>query len=74
MTLLDESAASDDEPLSFVIGCDEQNCWVAIEAHGLCGGVFANEAAALKFVLEEKGTREGTVRFVKGVPSKAPHF
>jgi hypothetical protein len=52
------------EPPSFLVGCDEQNHWVAMEVHGLCGGIFTDQAAALKFAYEETGWRKHAVRLV----------
>jgi hypothetical protein len=60
-------AAPAQEPPSFLVGCDEQNRWVAVEVHGLCGGFFADQAAALKFAYEETGWRKDAVRFVTRV-------
>ena len=43
-----EGAASDEEPPSLIVGRDDQNHWVVVEAHGRCGGIFATEAACLR--------------------------
>ena len=39
----------------FVIGQDEQGHWVALDADGREGGLFANREAALKYVAAETG-------------------
>jgi hypothetical protein len=57
--------SSNQEPPSFLVGCDERNCWVAVEVHGLSGGLFTDRDAALKFVWEETGGRTGAVRMVE---------
>jgi hypothetical protein len=75
-------AASTKEPPSFLVGCDDQNHWVAMEVHGLCGGFFADQESALKFAYEETSWREGAVQLVKRVsafpapanPSKSLRF
>jgi hypothetical protein len=38
-----------------------------MEVHGLCGGFFTNQAAALKFAYEETGWRKSAVRLVNRV-------
>jgi hypothetical protein len=55
------------EPPSFLVGCDEQNHWVAVEIHGHAGGLFADQEAALKFAHEETGWRKDAVRVVANV-------
>jgi len=57
-------AARNHEPPRFLVGCDAQNHWIAMEVHGLCGGLFANREAALKFAHEETGWREDAVSLV----------
>ncbi len=64
--------ASTQEPPSFLVGCDDQNHWVAMEVHGLCGGFFADQEAALKFAYEETSWRKGAVQLVKHVPDFLP--
>lgn len=66
LSSLREGAASDPEPPSLIVGRDNENHWVVVEAHGLCGGVFATEEAALRFAREESGGRHGAVQ-------RAPH-
>jgi len=52
MRFAEQRAAADDCP-HFVIGRDHEAHWIVIETHGLCGGVFRDEAAARRFVEEE---------------------
>ncbi len=37
----------------FIVGGDAEAHWVVIEAHGLHGGLFRDEAAALRYAREE---------------------
>ena len=53
-----EGAASDEEPPRLIVGRDDENHWVVVEAHGRCGGIFATVRCALK---ESRG-RPGAVR------------
>lgn len=48
----EQRAAADDCP-HFIVGRDPDARWIVIETHGLCGGVFRDEAAALRFAEEE---------------------
>ena len=50
--------------LVFLIGQDCDGHWVAREQSGACGGLFANRAAALKFVRSENGHSSPRVVFV----------
>jgi len=68
--LMDEAPAQ--EPPRFLVGCDEQNHWVAVEVHGLSGGFFAGLEAALKFAHEETGWRKDAVRIVARVSPFLP--
>ncbi len=45
----------------FIVGRDSANHWVVIETHGLSGGLFADQAAAMRFVKEESHGRPGAV-------------
>ena len=56
-----EAAASDEEPPSLIVGRDDENHWVVVEAHGRCGGIFATEAAAVRYAREESRGRPGAV-------------
>ncbi|MGO9675174.1 MAG: RAG2 PHD domain containing protein [Methylocella sp.] len=56
-----EGAASDEEPPSLIVGRDDENHWVVVETHGRCGGIFATEAAAVRFAREESRGRPGAV-------------
>ena len=56
-----EGAASDEEPRSLIVGRNDENHWVVVEAYGRCGGIFATEAAAVRCAREESGDRRGAV-------------
>jgi hypothetical protein len=56
-----EGAASDEEPPSLIVGRDDENHWVVVEAHGRCGGIFATEAAAVRYAREESRGRADLV-------------
>ena len=43
----------------FVVGRDPEAGWIVIETHGLCGGLFRDEAAALRYAVEECEAYQG---------------
>jgi hypothetical protein len=45
----------------FIVGRDSANHWVVIETHGLSGGLFTDQAAAMRFAREESQKRPGAV-------------
>jgi hypothetical protein len=52
------------EPLSLLVGRDRHNHWIVVETHGLCGGIFADQAAALRYAREESGGHPEAIRIV----------
>lgn len=52
------------EPLSLLVGRDSDNHWIVVETHGLCGGIFADQAAALRYAREESGGHPEAIRIV----------
>ena len=46
---------------SFVVGQDGDGHWLAVETHGLGGGLFVSREAALHYALMETARRPGTV-------------
>lgn len=50
-----------------MIGRDSGGHWVAQEQGGMCGGLFLNRAAAMKYVKFESGNYPSTVVMVSGV-------
>jgi hypothetical protein len=65
--MLDKSQGNEDpsfkkEPPNLIVGRDGQNHWVVVETHGRCGGLFADEAAALRYAREESRGHPDAVR------------
>lgn len=54
------------EPPSFVVGRDARGNWLAVETHGLGGGLFVTRDAALHYARDETGRRPGAVTLVDG--------
>jgi hypothetical protein len=52
------------EPPNLIIGPDYRNQWVVIETHGLCGGIFVSQAAALRYARQESHGHPECVRIV----------
>lgn len=52
--------------LLFLIGKNSNGGWVARDQSGLCGGLFVNRAAALKFAMFENGHQPRAVIMVPG--------
>jgi hypothetical protein len=50
----------------FFIGQNSRGNWVVQDERHLCGGLFVNRAAALKFALFENGRRPQAVVMVPG--------
>jgi hypothetical protein len=47
--------------LHFLVGRDRSNHWVVLETHGLAGGLFSDEASALRFARDESQGRAAAV-------------
>ena len=47
---------------AFLIGQDRAGHWLAIETHGLGGGLFASRDAALGYARAETGRRPGAIQ------------
>ena len=54
-------STSPKEPSSVVVGRDGQDHWIVVETNGLCGGLFVDEASAMRFAREETHWRPGAV-------------
>jgi hypothetical protein len=52
--------AGQDRP-AFLVGQDAEGHWLAVETHGLAGGIFRTEAAATRYALDETEHRPGAV-------------
>ena len=46
---------------SFVVGQDGRGCWLAVETHGLGGGLFVSRDAALHYARDETMRRPGGI-------------
>ncbi|GJD98233.1 hypothetical protein [Methylobacterium isbiliense] len=46
----------------FVVGQDRDGRWLAVEIHGLGGGIFRSRADALHYAAAETGRRPDAVR------------
>ena len=57
-------AHNDDDKASYLVGQDEEGHWLAVEIHGLGGGIFSNRDKAFRYAREESRRMPGTVRFV----------
>lgn len=51
---------------AFLVGRDQEGHWLAVEAHGLGGGLFTTQEAALRYASFESGRRPGAVELVAG--------
>lgn len=51
--------------LRFLVGHDEAGRWLALEDHGLAGGIFASKEAALRYASVETHRRPGGVRLAR---------
>ncbi len=49
---------------SFLIGRDTEGHWLAVETHGLAGGFFTSQDAALRYASFETDHRKGAIRVV----------
>jgi len=49
------------DPLSFVIGRDRAGQWIVVERHGLYGGIFNSELAAVRFAKFESGGQRSSI-------------
>ncbi len=58
MSSEDQRAAAPNS-LHFVVGRDTEAHWIVVETHGLCGGLFRDEAAALHYAEEECQAQTG---------------
>lgn len=65
------SSASPAPGPAFLVGCDAEGHWLAVETHGLGGGIFRDKQAALHYACAETGRRIGAVQFSDDVLSLA---
>lgn len=50
---------------TFIVGRDAEGHWVALEEHGLAGGIFRTRHAAAHVAALETGRRPGAVRLTR---------
>jgi hypothetical protein len=55
------SKAPDAHQLSFIIGQDQQGHWIAVETHGLAGGIFRSCKDAIHYAADETRSRPDAV-------------
>lgn len=48
---------------SFLVGQDHEGHWLAVEIHGLGGGIFMDRDKAFRYAREESQHLPGAVRF-----------
>ena len=51
----------------FMIGQDERGNWVVQDESGICGGLFVNRDAALRFIRAENGRRAQAIVVISGI-------
>jgi hypothetical protein len=49
-------------PLAFLVGQSAEGHWLAVETHGLGGGIFRSRRDALHYAAAETGRRPDAVR------------
>ncbi len=57
------SPSGDADRIAFTVGQDEEGHWLAVEAHGLGGGIFKSRDRAFRYALDESHREPGSVRF-----------
>jgi hypothetical protein len=58
----------------FLMGQDAHGNWVVQEQRGMCGGLFADHATALRFAMYENGNRPQAVVMVPGIFEDNVHY
>jgi hypothetical protein len=58
-----QTSPSSDGAGSFTVGQNLKGAWIALETHGLAGGIFVSRDAALHYAQFETSHRPGAVRF-----------
>ena len=57
-------AASTGHHAAFLGGQDGEGHWLAVETHGLGGGIFVSRDKAIRYARDESHGLPGTIRFV----------
>ena len=55
-----------DAPVAFLVGQDGEGHWLAVETHGLGGGLFRSRDTAVRYARHESQSLPGAVRVVEG--------
>ena len=50
--------------VAFLVGQDGEGHWLAVETHGLGGGIFKSRDKAFQYARDESHRQPGAVRFV----------
>jgi len=58
--------------LRFIVGQSPEGYWLAVETHGLGGGLFRSREAAVGYVAAETGRRPGAIEVATDVLTLAP--
>ena len=58
------AGASRSHQTAYMVGRDTEGRWLAVETHGLGGGLFANKEAALRYASSETDRRKDAVTIV----------
>ncbi|RZK80281.1 MAG: RAG2 PHD domain containing protein [Methylobacterium sp.] len=59
-------AGAEGPGLSFTIGQDTSGYWIALESHGIAGGLFRNRDDAIRYARVEIRNGAGEIRFATG--------
>ena len=57
-------ARNDNDQASYLVGQDDEGHWLAVEIHGLGGGIFKTRDKAFQYARDESHRLPGAVRFV----------
>ena len=63
---LQNSVPSFESQVTFLVGQDGEGHWLAVETHGLGGGIFKSRDKAFRYARDESHRLPGAVRFVDG--------
>ena len=58
-------ASIQDHQVTFVVGQDGEGHWLAVETHGLGGGIFNSRDKAFQYARDESRRLPGAVRFAE---------
>lgn len=61
-----QPAPAEPSPLAFLVGQDGEGHWLAVETHGLGGGIFMSRDKALRYARDESHGSPGAVRLAAG--------